>query len=147
MIYILKLQRLKFFKFLFSIEITSTVFAQIEGHSWLERHEAQNGHFWPKMVIVSSLKLIEFNKTPAFYLRRYSMLTENIICYSPVYRVIKIHLKKVYFQISSMNTNQFLLWKWILTKDKIFLKGRVNGRLKIVFIIWITFMCSMSWRG
>ena len=30
--------------------------------------------FWSKTTVVSSLNLIKFNKTPAFYLRGYGML-------------------------------------------------------------------------
>ena len=66
-----------------------TVSAHIERHSWLERHGAQFGHtmvifsyflskikvfldkIWPKMTIVHSLKILNFNRTPAFYMRGY----------------------------------------------------------------------------
>ena len=77
-----------------------TVSAQIERHSWLERHEAHFGHtmvifdqkssknavfsdnFWSKMTIMSSLKLIKINGTPSFYVfarLRYSGIPE-ILC-------------------------------------------------------------------
>ena len=66
-----------------------TVSTHIERHSWLERYGAQFGHtmvifsnllskikvfldkIWPKMTIVHSLKILDFIRTPAFYMRGY----------------------------------------------------------------------------
>ena len=76
----------------------------LERHSWLKRHRAKFGHtlvildnffskirvFLDKMTIVHSLKISTFNRTPAFYVRRYGnlrlikKLSDLVWCTAPV---------------------------------------------------------------
>ena len=66
-------------------EIEITIFANIERHLWLECHETQFVHtlvtfsnflfksrlFLTKMIIVHSLKILTFNRSPPLYIRGY----------------------------------------------------------------------------
>ena len=54
-------------------------------------------NFWSKMTIASNLKLIKFNRTPAFYLRGYGISNEVLNVFMSRLCNIPTHLRFLYF--------------------------------------------------
>ena len=99
----------------------STVSAQIERHSWLERQETHFGRtmvnfgeksakntvifddFSAKYTIVRGLKIQNFNRTPPFYLRGYGIsyyhiITETQFGFCWICRYFAKNIRKVWFK-------------------------------------------------
>ena len=80
----------------------TTASAQIERHSWLESQGAKNranfivlcGKNVPKMTIVWNQKVLNFNRTPALYLRRYGNIARKLVTKNR--KVFKLHLFKIW---------------------------------------------------